>query len=98
MAHPNLGTFSIGMTGPGGPYTFTPGGGGTAVNRFGTATNDFNIADLEDCAYIVELTVNLLLTTGDSNPSHLSTRSRFARTSLIRPEAAVRTAEIYSEG
>ena len=78
-AHPNLGTFSIGMTGPGGPYTFTPGGGGTAVNRFGTATNDFNIADLEDCAYIVELTVNLLLTTGDSNPSHLLDQVAFCK-------------------
>jgi hypothetical protein len=32
-AHPNLGTFSIAMTGPGGPYTFTPGAGGTSVNR-----------------------------------------------------------------
>jgi len=67
-AHPNLGTFSIGMIGPGGPYTFTPGPGGTSVNRFGTATNDFNIADLPDCAYIVKLSVNLLLTTGDSSP------------------------------
>ena len=34
----------------------------------GTATNGFNIADLPDCAYIVRLPVNVLLTTGDSNP------------------------------
>ena len=78
-AHPNLGTFSIGMTGPGGPYTFTPGGGGTAVNRFGTATNDFNIADLEDCAYIVDLAVNLLLTTGDSTPDAIRDQVAFCK-------------------
>jgi hypothetical protein len=67
-AHPNLGSFGISMSGPGGPYTFTPGAGGTAVNRFGIAVNNFNIADLPDCAYIVKLAVNLLLTTGDSIP------------------------------
>jgi hypothetical protein len=67
-AHPNLGAFSISMEGPGGPYTFTPAVGGTADNRFGTATNDFNIADLPDCAYIIKLSVPLLLTTGDTVP------------------------------
>jgi len=56
------------MEGPGGPYSFTPGAGGTADNRFGTATNGFDIVDLQDCAYIVKLSVNVLLTTGDSNP------------------------------
>lgn len=70
-AHPNLGGFSIRMHGPGEPsggYTFTPGSGGTPENRFDTATNDFNIADLPDCAYIVRLSVDLLLTTGDGGP------------------------------
>lgn len=80
-AHPNLGGFSISMTGPGGPYTFTPGGGGTAENRFGTATNDFNIADLPDCAYIVKLSVPLLLTTGDSNPDNLFDEVAFCKNS-----------------
>lgn len=78
-AHPNLGTFSIGMTGPGGPYSFTPGPGGTADNRFGTATNDFNIADLPDCAYIVKLTVNLLLTTGDGHPGPIEDVVAFSK-------------------
>jgi hypothetical protein len=80
-AHPNLGSFAISMTGPGGPYTFTPGGGGTPVNRFGTATNDFNIADLPDCAYIVKLSVNLLLTTGDSSPDPVWDEVAFCKNS-----------------
>lgn len=78
-AHPNLGSFSIGMTGPGGPYTFTLGGGGTADNRFGTATNDFNIVNLTDCAYLVRLSVNLLLTTGDSVPLPLLDEVAFCK-------------------
>ena len=80
-AHPNLGGFSIGMEGPGGPYTFTPSGGGTAENRFGTATNDFNIADLPDCAYIVELGVQVLLTNGDDVPGNLIDRIAFCKNS-----------------
>jgi hypothetical protein len=80
-AHPNLGSFSIEMIGPGGPYTFTPGGGGTPENRFGTATNDFNIADLPDCAYIVKLAVNLLLTTGDSSPAPIWDEVAFCKNS-----------------
>ena len=80
-AHPNLGSFSLSMIGPGGPYTFTPGGGGTSVNRFGTATNDFVLADLEDCAYIVKLQVNLLLTTGDSSPDPIWDEVAFCKNS-----------------
>ncbi len=67
-AHPNLGSFELSMIGPGGPYSFTPGAGGTPENRFGTAINNFVMTDLADCAYIVKLQANLLLTTGDSNP------------------------------
>lgn len=78
-AHPNLGTFSIGMIGPGGPYTFNPVLGGTTDNRFGTATNNFNIADLEDCAYIVRLSVNILLTTGDSSPDPIGDEVAFCK-------------------
>jgi len=37
--------------------------------RFGTATNGFVIGSLPDCAYIITLGVDLLLTTGDSIPS-----------------------------
>jgi hypothetical protein len=78
-AHPNLGSFSIEMTGPGGPYTFTPSGGGVPGNRFGTATNDFNIADLPDCAYIVDLAVTVLLTTGDWVPDLIRDRIAFCK-------------------
>ncbi|HEX9327013.1 MAG TPA: hypothetical protein VF915_10875, partial [Reyranella sp.] len=65
---PNLGTVSLSMAGPGGPYGFTlpaavPG------ERFGTATNGFVIGSLADCAYIITLSVSLLLTTGDSVPN-----------------------------
>ena len=66
--HPNLGTVTLEMTGPGGPYPFNlpaavPG------ERFGVATaNGWNIASLPDCAYIITLGAQLLLTTGDSVP------------------------------
>jgi hypothetical protein len=80
-AHPNLGSFSIKMDGPGGPYTFTPGGGGPPENRFGTATNDFNIADLPDCAYIVKLSANLLLTSGDAIPDPIVDEVAFCKNS-----------------
>jgi hypothetical protein len=80
-AHPNLGTFSIGMEGPGGPYTFTPSSGGTPDNRFGTATNGFNIVDLPDCAYIVKLAANLLLTTGDAIPDPIRDEVAFCKNS-----------------
>jgi hypothetical protein len=65
---PNLGSVSISMAGPGGPYGFTlPMPVPQTGDWYGTATNDFNLADLEPCAYIVTLSVNLLLTTGDSS-------------------------------
>lgn len=87
-AHPNLGAFSIGMVGPGGPYSFTPGGGGTPENRFGATTtlldpssNPVAIADLPDCAYIVKLSVPLLLTTGDGIPDPLLDEVAFSKDS-----------------
>ena len=70
-AHPNLGTVSLVMTGPGGPYAFTlpaavPG------ERFGTAiASGWNIATLPDCAYIITLGAQVLLTTGDSIPNNV---------------------------
>jgi hypothetical protein len=71
-AHPNLGAVDVGMTGPGGPYgfTLTDAGGATPPNRFGTAaiTPPATIAGLKNCAYIVDLSAVLLLTTGDSVP------------------------------
>jgi hypothetical protein len=76
--HPNLETVSLVMTGPGGPYGFTlppavPG------ERFGTATNGFVIGSLADCAYIITLSVSLLLTTGDSVPSSIHDQIGFCK-------------------
>jgi hypothetical protein len=76
-AHPNLDPngVTLTLTGPGGPYAFTlvPDGSSTAGNMFGTATpNGWTLAGLPDCAYFVDLSVNVLLTTGDNapNPMH----------------------------
>ena len=56
-AHPNLGNVSIGMKGPGGPYSLaiTPNGTATADNQFGTATLSPppTVADLAPWAYMV---------------------------------------------
>lgn len=68
-AHPTLGDVTIRMTGPGGPYNFTlppaiPG------ERFGVASpSGFVVSNLQPCAYIVSLRVQLLLTTGDDIPN-----------------------------
>jgi hypothetical protein len=73
-AHPDLGSFSIGMDGPGGPYatTLANDAASTAEDRWGTASvvlpPGTEIADLANCAYLVRLSVTLLLTTGDSIP------------------------------
>jgi hypothetical protein len=77
-AHPDLGGVSISMIGPGGPYGFTlpaavPG------EQFGTATPNFNVAALQACAYIVTLSVQLLLTTGDSIPDNLYDQVAFCK-------------------
>jgi hypothetical protein len=69
-AHPNLGAITLWMTGPGGPYSFTmtDGPGATPGNRFGSATPTVNVAPLPQCAYLVKLRVDVLLTTGDVHP------------------------------
>ena len=66
-SHPNLGSVSINMIGPGGPYPFTlPTPLPETGDWYGTATpNGWTLASLTPCAYIVQLSVNLLLTTGD---------------------------------
>jgi hypothetical protein len=78
-AHPNLGVVSLSMTGPGGPYAFTlpPG---SPVNRFGTAAPaGFAVADLASCAYIITLSAEVLLTTGDSNLPNLEDQIPFCK-------------------
>lgn len=74
-AHPNLGAVSVSMNGPGGPYGFgmpaipTPGDWfGQAINGVAPPAGGWTFATLPDCAYIVTLSVQLLLTTGDSVP------------------------------
>jgi hypothetical protein len=66
-SHPNLGGVSVSMIGPGGPYPFTlPTPVPETGDRYGTATpNGWTLASLTPCAYIVQLSVDLLLTTGD---------------------------------
>jgi hypothetical protein len=78
-AHANLGQVTLGMTGPGGPYAFTlpaavPG------ERFGLATpSGWTVAALDDCAYIVTLGAQLLLTTGDASPLPLQDQIGFCK-------------------
>jgi hypothetical protein len=68
-SHPNLGAVSVQMIGPGGPYPFTlPTPVPETGDWYGTATpNGWKLADLKPCAYIVQLSVDLLLTTGDQD-------------------------------
>jgi hypothetical protein len=81
-AHPNLGSVSLGMAGPGGPYgfTLTPAAGSSSVNYFGTATpNGFVVANLQSCAYLVTLTTTALLTDGDNDPDPLYDQIAFCK-------------------
>jgi hypothetical protein len=70
-AHPNLGPVSMTLTGPGGfSLTMTDDGGASATNRFGVAevAAPSTAADLQRCTYVVTLSADVLLTTGDSVP------------------------------
>ena len=81
-AHPNLGSFSLTMIGPGGPYAFTLNDdpGATPVNRYGHATpQGFSVSALADCAYIVKGSIQLLLTTGDSEPNPVHDEVAFCK-------------------
>jgi hypothetical protein len=82
-AHSNLGDVSLVLEGPGGPYSFTlnpatPEDAGE--NWYGTADphldgstppQPWTFGSLSPCAYLLNLYVTLLLTTGDSNPDAL---------------------------
>jgi hypothetical protein len=64
---PNLGSVSLSMVGDGGSFAFTlPAPILPTGNWYGTATNDFTLSELPPCAYLITLSVDLLLTTGDS--------------------------------
>ncbi|MEO5931440.1 MAG: carboxypeptidase regulatory-like domain-containing protein [Candidatus Kapaibacterium sp.] len=71
-AHPNLGAVSISMVGGGGTYNFTLPVPANAADQHGTAIpSAWALADLADCAYIVSLSAQLLLTTGDGVPNNV---------------------------
>lgn len=71
-AHSNLGAVTVSMQGPGGPYAFTlnPATAQDAgENWYGTADpSGWTFAQLAPCAYLLSLSVDPLLTTGDSDP------------------------------
>jgi len=87
--HPNLGSVGVSMNGPGGPYGFGIPAIVTAGNHFGQAANGapppappappWTFASLPDCAYIVTLSVPLLLTTGDSSPDPVTDQIAFCK-------------------
>jgi hypothetical protein len=82
-AHSNLGSVSVKLEGPGGPYEFdlNPATAEDAgENWYGTATPAmvgsppapaWSFADLPPCAYLLKLSVSVLLTNGESGPDPL---------------------------
>ena len=78
----NLGGVSIGMVGDGGSFGFTlPTPVPQTGDWYGVAANDFTLADLPPCAYLVTLSVDLLLTTGDAAfPGPLIDQFAFCKT------------------
>jgi hypothetical protein len=72
-AHPNLGSVSLTVTGPGGPYHYampaaTPDYFGTVTALLDGANHPVAIASLPPCGYNLSASAVLLLTTGDSIP------------------------------
>lgn len=81
-AHPNLGSMSLTITGPGGPYHYAlpPVAGdffGTVSTLLDSADNPVTIASLPKCSYILTGSIGLLLTTGDSTPLPLHDQIAF---------------------
>ena len=82
-AHSNLGPVTVTLEGPGGPYAFDLNPASPEVageNWFGTATPQlfgtppvprWTFASLLPCAYLLEISVTVLLTTGDGVPNAL---------------------------
>jgi hypothetical protein len=70
------------MDGPGGPYSFTltPDAASSPTDFFGTAAPDgFVVSDLAPCAYLVTLSVDVLLTDGDNDPDPLIDQIAFCK-------------------
>jgi hypothetical protein len=79
-AHSNLGAINVWLEGPGGPYAFdlNPATAqDTGENWYGNATPAmvgsppapaWSFSSLPPCAYLLKISVGVLLTTGDGNP------------------------------
>ncbi len=71
-SHPNLGPVSLTMSGPAGldayPFTLSPTTPPVTGDWYGHGVpSGWTVANLEPCAYVVQLQVDILLTTGDEN-------------------------------
>ena len=86
--HPQLGAVSLGMTGPGGPYTFVlpsavPGERFGSTSLFSADADPTHtpilVKNLKPCGYLLTLTAPLLLTTGDSIPTPLQDQIVFCK-------------------
>ena len=70
-AHSNMGDVSVSLEGPGGPYAFDLSPAAPEIageSWFGTATpHGWSFAALPPCAYLLKLSVDVLLTTGDAD-------------------------------
>ncbi len=75
-AHPNLGSMSCTLKGPGGVISLPIGP--VSEDAAGSITHTFTPAD-PNCAYLVTLSATLLLTTGDSNLPPLYDQIAFCR-------------------
>lgn len=76
-AHPRLGSMSLTVSGPGGPYHYALPAIGPdhhgSVNQLLNATNiPVAVSSLPKCSYILQAAIELLLTTGDSSPLPIS--------------------------
>jgi hypothetical protein len=77
-AHPNLGSVSASLTGPGGTVALPVPAPVNPKDNFGTITHLFAPAD-PLCAYLVTLSTTYLLTTGDGNMSSVQDQIAFCR-------------------
>jgi len=89
-AHPNLGNVNIRIEGPGGPYSTSPSPSDPNVNGsadenlhgsidFQNISGGKKVEDLQDCSYIVRLSVGVLLTNGDNSPSNRHDQISFCK-------------------
>lgn len=79
-AHPNLGTVTMSMVGGGGTFDFIIPAPADPTDQHGTASPDgWPLDELANCAYIVTLSAQLLLTTGESAPDDVIDQIAFCK-------------------